>query len=320
MNIGQTIFNNLKQKFYNPNRTDKFEVLFCPYKESMWDSMQTIYETALEDSDTYTEIMPIPYFSLVADRPNKAKQEFPKFYNNFPDALNDKWDIIIFHYPYDRLNNVTRPMIVSTDLKGFCKHLVSVGYACVGDRLPSVSEVLLPGNRNSDVIITETEEQAKVCKEILKQHLPNNKTEVFGWGSAKYDCLEKKYPIPDEWLEKTEYRKVILLQTSLVPYLNNREKLTQIEQIINKYSRNNKICLMWRPHPLLEETIKAHRPSDLKKWYELTDRVASSDKDILDRTNELHRAIYMSDEMISDKSSVAILYQKTGKKLTILER
>lgn len=320
MNIGQTIFSNLKQKFYNPNRTDKFKILFCPYKESMWDSMQTIYETALEDSDTYAEIMPIPYFSLVGDRPNKAKQEFPKFCNNFPDALNDEWDIIIFHYQYDRMNNVTRPMIVSTDLKGFCKHLVIVPYACVGDRKPIENEVLMPGNRNSDVVITETEEQAIETKAIFNKHLPNNKIEVYGWGSAKYDLLDRKYPIPDEWLEKTEYRKVILLQTSLVPYLNNREKLTQIEQIINKYSRNNKVCLMWRPHPLLEETIKAHRPSDLKKWYELIDRVASSDKDILDGTNELHRAIFMSDEMISDKSSLIFLYQKTGKKLTILDR
>lgn len=311
--IGETIAKNLIER-YNPA-----SILFCPYKEEMWDSMQTIYEYFYEncEENIAVSIMPIAYYTLSNGRINDLKIEFGDYAHKFPKALKRRWDIIIFHYQYDNMNNVTRPLLYSNELKAFCKHLVLVPYAVVGGRLPELDEVLYAGTRNSDLVICETEEQAKRANELLKGQ-PNWNGECVGWGSAKYDMIELA-KIPDEWKQKAEGRKVILLQTSLTPYLKSRNKLNQIESIINSYVNNDKVCLIWRPHPLMIDTIKAHHRDELRRYQSIVETIKLSQKDIFDETPTPESAIKFADEMISDASSLIHLWNKTGKKLRVLE-
>lgn len=309
--IGETIAKNLIEKY------DPKSVLFCPYKEEMWDSMKTIYDYFTQNTDINTGLMPIAYYSLKNGKINDIKIEFDDYKQNFPMKLKDKWDIIVFHYQYDNLNNVTRPVLYSNELKAFCKHLVLVPYAVVGGRLPELDEVLYGGTRNSDLVICETEEQAKISNELLKGQ-PNWKGECVGWGSAKYDMVELAN-IPDEWKQKGEGKRIILLQTSITPYLKNRNKLSQIESIVNSYVNNNKVCLIWRPHPLMIDTITAHHREELRRYNEIVEIVKKSDKDIFDETPTPESSIRFADEMISDPSSLIFLWNKTGKKLTKLE-
>lgn len=315
---GEKIFNNLKEKYYTEGRTDKFKVLFCPYKWEMWDCMATIYGYAKRDSDTEVKIMPIPYFTLQNMKPKALKMDFIEHQKEFPNALNEKWDIIIFHYPYDNCNSLTRPLLFSSNLKCFCKHLVLTEYFVIGNRMPSVTELSCPGVRNADLIIYETEEQAEYAKKELSG---KSNAECVGWGSAKYDLLksEKSTP-PVVWEQKMRNRKVILLQTSIVPYMNNPHKLEQIEQILDKYEKNNNVCLIWRPHPLYRDTVIAYSPHNLKKFDSLVERVEKSDKDIFDYGETAELTMNLADEMISDRSSLVTLWQTTGKKLTLLER
>ena len=308
--IGETIAKNLIER-YNPA-----SILFCPYKEEMWDSMKTIYDY-FKDTDVHTGIMPIAYYSLTNGRMNDITIEFKEYSHGFPMMLKQKWDIIVFHYQYDNMNNVTRPVLYSNELKAFCKHLVLVPYAVVGGRLPELDEVLYAGTRNSDLVICETEEQAKRSNELLKGQ-PNWNGECVGWGSAKYDMVELA-EIPNEWKEKAEGRKVILLQTSLTPYLKNRNKLNQIESIVNTYAGNDKVCLIWRPHPLMIDTIKAHHKEELRRYLSIVEIMKKSKKDIFDETPAPESSIKFADEMISDASSMIFLWNKTGKKLKRLE-
>ena len=318
MTNGEKIFSNLKKKYYTEGRTDKFKILFCPYKQEMWDSMSTIYKAAKSDYDTLTEIMPIPYFTLQNVLPKNLRLDFEHHRDNFPSSLSgEKWDIIIFHYPYDKNNNITRPLILSSDLKHFCKHLVLVEYFVIGNRMPSDTELNCPGVKIADLVVYETEEQAEYAQQKLRG---KTDTECVGWGSAKYDLVTEVFSLPSDWKEKINGRKVSLLQTSIVPYLNNPHKLEQIESIISKYENNNGVCLIWRPHPLFRDTIIAHSPHNLKKFDLLVERMTKSDKDIFDNTELAERTMSIADEMISDRSSLTILWEKTGKKLTRLER
>lgn len=305
--IGETIAKNLIEK-YNPK-----SVLFCPYKEEMWDSMQTIYEY-FDDKcgdEIAVSIMPIAYYTLNNNKINDLNIEFGEYANRFPKYLKRRWDIIIFHYPYDNLNNITRPLLYSNELKAFCNHLVSVGYACVGNRLPFEQELHYGGITNSDLCIMETEEQAKEANRLM------NTDKFVGWGSAKYDMIEKA-EIPTEWEEKAEGKKVVLLQTSIVPFLQNRNKLFQIENIIKAYIKKPNVCLIWRPHPLYKDTIIAHHRSELRHFDSLVDLVKQSPKDIYDDSQTPETAIKFADEMISDPSSLVILWKTTGKKLTMI--
>lgn len=310
--IGYEIFQNLK-KMYQAER--KFKILFCPYKEDMWDSFETIYEAALLDKDTIAKIMPIPYFTLSNLLPCSAIMEFGDLSRNFPNILNDEWDVIMIHYPYDNKNNVTRPMLTSAMLKFFCKHLVFINYAVIGDRDVEPQAAGYPAYKNVELIICEKEKHAKQLKEMLGGVNPNIK--CVAWGSPKFDKLTCEYAMPKEWEKKTKGKKVILLQTSLIPFMNNPHKLEQIEEFLNKYFNDESVCIWWRPHPLLADTIIAHRPEQFEHYTNLLDKVEHS-RHILDLTSNLHRAISMTDELVSDKSSVVILYQSTGKPITML--
>lgn len=307
--IGETIAKNLIERF-NPK-----SVLFCPYKEEMWDSMQTIYES-FKKTDVETEIMPIAYYSLKNQKIIDIHIEFSNYKDNFPMLLKKKWDIIIFHYPYDNLNNVTRPVIYSNELKAFCKHLVLIGYACIGERQFCEQELLYSGTRNSDLVIAETKEQAEFANKVLEGK-PNWNGEVVGWGSPKYDLLEMAN-IPEWWKIKAEGKRVVFLQSSIVPFLQDRNKLNQIESILKSYIKNPKVCLIWRPHPLYRDTIIAHRKEELMHFIDLCNMVRTSGKDILDESQSPESAIRFADEMISDQSSLVILWKKTGKKLTMI--
>ena len=317
--IGETIAKNLIEK-YNPK-----SILFCPYKEEMWDSMHTIYE-AFKKTDVITAIMPIPYYTLKNNKIVDLKIEFTDKQENYPMMLTygdsnayggtKKWDIIIFHYPYDNLNNVTRPMIYSGVLKEFCYNLVLVHYAC-RELLPTREDVSYAGVRNSDLVIFDNEEQANEANRLLKNQFAW-RGECVGWGSAKYDLIEQ-VTIPKSWQKKAEGKRVVLLQSSIIPYLQSKNKLDQIEGIINSYVKNPKVCLIWRPHPLYEETIIAHQRGELKRFVNLKERVRNSSKDILDITSTPEISIKFADEMISDRSSLVTMWKTTGKKLTMLE-
>lgn len=296
---------------YNPE-----SVLFCPYKEEMWDCMQTVYDYFADKTNIKTGIMPIAYYTLSNNRITDLKIEFKKHAGNFPMILKGGWDIIFFHYPYDQLNNVTRPLLYSTELKAFCKHLVLLPYA-VTNRNAEPNEVVYPGIRNSDLIICETDEQATVSNRLLEGQ-PGWKGECVGWGSPKFDMIELA-EIPEVWKQKAGERRIVLLQTSLIPYLQDRNKMNQTETIIKSYMKNNKVCLVWRPHPLFKDTIIAHRREDLKRFEGLIDLVKQSPKDIFDDTKTAETCIKFADEMLSDESSLVTLWKTTGKKLTMLE-
>lgn len=318
MNIGQTIFCNLKQKYQIQGK--KFRICFCPYKEELWDSMQTVFEAAQNDKDTETTIVPLPYFSLKALVPNEVHHEFNDFYRkNFPLRLNEHWDIIVIHNPYDNRNNITRTMIFSNELKKFCDYLVYIPYFC---RMNFVSPVHinLPGIFNADLVIVDTEEAKNEYEAELKLHDPHfTEGKIVAWGSPKFDGLDRKTVAPYEWQTKTKDRKVILLQSSIVPYMSDKDKLQKIETIYNRYKNNNDVCLIWRAHPLYEQTVISHRPADLNKFLSIKQAFASSGKDILDTENDYMYSLNLADEIITDATSLIEIFKKTGKPLTIVK-
>lgn len=46
---------------------DRKEVVFLPYKASMWDSLESVWKAADEDRNTDAYVIPIPYFDRRSD-------------------------------------------------------------------------------------------------------------------------------------------------------------------------------------------------------------------------------------------------------------
>ena len=298
--IGAEIYHKLKEK-YNLK-----SILFCPYKEEMFDSMQTVYEEAMKDKEVETCLMPIPYYNLYHLMPVGLNMEFEGI--NFPDALTRRWDVIVYHYPYDGKNSITRPLIPTGVLKCFTDNLVLISYAITDREEVRENECLLTGVTNASLIVCATEGQVQKTQAVFDKYGVRD-TELVAWGSPKYD--KRKTCIPKEWEDKKRQgRKVILLQTSIVPYMQNTNKLKQIEKFVDNHSE----CILWRPHPLYTETIKSLRPFELPIFERIRDKV-----DIFDSTKDYQNAFEFCDEMYSDGSSLDILFKQTEKPLYALE-
>jgi hypothetical protein len=200
-------------------------------------------------------------------------------------------------------------------LKQFCDNLVFIGYAVVGDRDIEPQEIHLPMFKNVDLVICENAKHAYQTEMYMREQGWHGK--AVGWGNPKFDKVE--LDIGDSLKEKIDGREVIFLQTSLVPFMQNpTAKLKQIEDVIDKYFYDDSVCLWWRPHPLLEHTIKTQFPTVYEQYMNLTKKVHNS-RHIFDTSKDNHTCIEIADRMISDKSSMVVMFEKTGKPIEMLE-
>lgn len=127
------------------------EAVFLPYKASMWDSLESIWEAAEEDLECDTYVIPIPYYEKNPDgtfgKLHYEGSEYPDYvpvtyYKDYPFAERQP-DIIFIHNPYDEYNYVTsvHPFFYARNLKQYTDKLVYVLYfiVCILGLKPSPS-------------------------------------------------------------------------------------------------------------------------------------------------------------------------------------
>lgn len=151
-------------------------------------------------------------------------------------------------------------------------------------------------------------------------------------GSPKFDKVlqttKEDCELPEEWKERIAGKKVVLLNSSLGEFLkasgSRRSKdgepakagcwyFEKLQSILAEFAERDDVVLWWRPHPLLESTIRSMRSSLYQEYISMIKEFKDSGKGIFDNTEDLHRAIAWSDAMISDESSLLLLYTATGK-------
>ena len=131
----------LEEKMCIRDRYRKYEILFLPYKAAMWDSMESIYLAAVQNSKCRVSVMPVPYY-LLEDGKKTAVYEGNRFPEGLPivDAYQYKLkeerpDVIFIHNPYDGYNRVTRveEQFYSSELIKYTSHLCYVPYDVVNE-------------------------------------------------------------------------------------------------------------------------------------------------------------------------------------------
>ena len=68
------------------------------------------------------------------------------------------------------------------------------------------------------------------------------------------------------------------------------------------------ITLLWRPHPLIPNTIKSMRPVLWDKYKKIVERYRQENWGIYDDSSDMDRAIALSDGYYGDYSSIVHLY------------
>lgn len=320
----------------------KYEIVFMPYKASMWDSLESVWRAAVEDPDCEVYVVPIPYYSRNNDGSfGKAHYEGKDFPKEVPivhfdsyDLAKRRPDVIYIHNPYDDYNYVTSiaPRFYSKELKKYTDCLVYIPYFVTDDkRVLNVARYAnSPGVRNAHQVILQSDEVKAVYKRVLLDEYGNTEEiqaywdeKLVGLGSPKYDAVQihKKdnVEIPKEWEGLISDRKVVLYNThlSLLMEENCERFLPKLRAVLEYFRRRKDVVLLWRPHPLTISTAEAMNPDGLKEYLEIVKEFREGKWGIYDDTPNMERAIALSDAYYGSQSSVLPLYKSTGKPVMI---
>lgn len=333
------LLNKVKNSILYAIKDSKKEVVFLPYKASMWTSLESIWKAADEDPDCTAVVMPIPYFKIgAAHKELKMEYEGDLFPEYVPivdwktySLESAMPDAIFIHNPYDDGNRLTtvHPNYYSTNLKRCTSCLVYSPYftMCGYRRGTHEHQYINKGTINADKVIV----QSDFVKKIYESYgFCSDKLVVTG--SPKTDAvirrLNQKIDYPKGWREKLEGKKVFLLNTHLsyFPAACNASKIVGYdyaqkfcEEILEAIHSNNDCALIWRPHPLLFSHAANVCPESLIYLNDFKKRICESDRCVLDETADYIAAFHYSDAMITTYSSLLNEYFLTGKPVQIMQ-
>jgi hypothetical protein len=332
----------IESSVQNELKSEKIEMVFFPYKASMWDSLESIYLAAKADPNCNAVVVPIPSYELNPDgslgKMNYDGGDYPK---HIPVTDWHEYDIearcpdvIFIHYSYD--NNVSNysihPDYYSERLRQFCQKLIYIPYFVVG-RHGIIENYCsrLPGVLYSHHVIVESErvrqEYMKYYKNYDKQQSWNGRygkaeDKFVALGSPKFDCVistkREKCELPDEWRDLINDKKVVMYNTHMWDWLKNGEQyFKKLRHVFEIFHERDDVVLWWRPHPNTESNFRVKRPELLEKYYNVIEEYKSAGFGIYDDTADLHRAIAWSDIYYGDRSSLAVMYEAVGKQVVI---
>ncbi len=323
------------------------EVVFLPYKASMWDSLESVWKAADADPECDAYVIPIPYYDK---NPDGSFREVHYEGGLYPDYVpitkydaydfeNRKPDMIYIHNPYDERNLVTsvHPFFYSPNLKRLTNKLVYISYYILGEIEPDNEEAVkgmgrfcaVPAVVNADKVIVQSEKMRQIYINVMSETMGEDtrkiwEEKILGLGSPKVDKVldtrKESLKVPDEWLKVIEkpdgsWKKIVFYNTSVSGLLVHDEKMLQkILSVLEIFKKNqDEMTLLWRPHPLIQATIESMRPQLWNMYKEIVERYREEGWGIYDESADMDRAVALSDAYYGDASSVVQLYRKTGK-------
>lgn len=305
------------------------KIAFLPYKYSMWDCMESIWQAAREDKRCSCQVIPIPYYDRREDgslgEMHYEGECFPAEtevidYQEY-NLATERPDIVYIHNPYDEYNKVTciLPVFFMENIKKCGAVLIYVPYYIAGYC------------KELDNMLSSCRTKGAVCSDyiILQSHKLKAAYEYCGieaekllvTGSPKIDkmCALRQKDGKGKWQQNVTGKKVVLLNSGLDALLRRKDWLSYIDDIVEQVLQEKDLVLIWRPHPLLFQTIQSLKNGYLEEYQKICERIETAENGILDLSEDYTAAITSSDAMISDYSSLVLQYTFTGKPVLLLE-
>ncbi|MCW3795103.1 hypothetical protein OM416_26225 [Paenibacillus sp. LS1] len=329
----------------NELKPNKIEVVFFPYKASMWDSLESIWLAAKEDPQCDAYVVPIPYFDRIPGgelgRAHYEGDQFPDYvpildWENY-NLEEHRPDISFIHNAYDSGNVITtvHPDYYSNNLKKYTELLCYSPYFVTFDEVEK-HLALSAGLVYSDRVFVQSDRvrdgyvnaiQAYEKEQNCVGGFGKLDEKIVASGSPKFDKIINSKPddftLPDEWkklIEKSDgsWKKIVLYNTSVGPILKGNEKyIAKLRSVFNTFRNHDDIVLWWRPHPLSEATYSSMRPLLLDEYRQLINEYQLENYGIYDNTADLHRALNLSSAFYGDATSLVPMYQCMPKPLMV---
>lgn len=309
----------------------ELNIVFMPYKISMWDSLETIYESAIKDENCIVKVVPIPYYEKDID--NKYSkyvyegEHFSKHieiqdYKSFNLELEEP-DVIFIHNAYDDFNTITQvnERFFTKNLKCYTDMLVYVPYYIP---TPITGENILyniPSMQNIDKIIIASEFAEKTAI-----NMGMHRDKILTLGTPKFDSIHKNINNPyqtNEWDNIIKDKKVVLLNTGCLFFSKNIIGANLfIENMFDLGRFLEGIVIIWRPHPLTASSIRKYIPEYYQEFEKKCDLIRNKSpyvrNIILDETDDCTTALNKADILLSDYSSLVNYFMLTEKPIMFL--
>ena len=326
-----------------PNKT---EVVFLPYKASMWDSLESVWQAAMDDPQCDAVVVPIPYYEKGSGASAGTMYCEHDLYPDYVPVVS--WqeydmklrhpDVVYIHYPYDDMtqNSSVHPNFFTENIREYCDLIVYIPYYVnVDSNVPDYNGYL-PGIVNSDYVIVQSDEVRQAYTTQYNKYyithrenknLRKPEEKFIALGSPKFDKVlsseKEDFELPDDWknfIYKADgsTKKVILYNTHMFRWIEGGEHyFKKLRDIFNTFSDRDDVVLWWRPHPNTELNFRVLRPNLLDEYYRTVDEYRNIGFGIYDDTPDLHRAIVWSDAYYGDWSSLVTMYQAISKPVMI---
>ncbi len=332
------------------------EAVFLPYKASMWDSLESVWKAAEEDPDCDAYVIPIPYYDRNPDGSFKEEHyegdQYPDYvpvtwYGDY-DFEQHRPDLVFIHNPYDECNYVTsvHPFFYAKNLKQYTDKLVYIPYFILGEIDPDNTAAVkgmehfctTPAVIHADKVIVQSEDMRTIYVNVMTEFAKENGIEgmnrkyweekILGLGSPKVDKVlntrREELVIPEEWLRIIKkpdgsWKKIIFYNTTVTALLKHGEQyLENMRDVFRMfYESREDVALLWRPHPLMEATVKSMRAELWGEYEEIVRGYKNAGWGIYDDSAELERAVEICDGYYGDYSSVVSLCQESGKPMLL---
>ena len=286
-----------------------FKIAFLPYKRSMWDSMESVFEECRR-SGAAAYCVPIPYYRIIDGKIAGVDSDKDMYEKACSVSFLEQniFDFVVIHYPYDGNNKVTRmcSAFYTAELRKYGK-VVYIPYSCTNMRQLWVQ----PGIANVDYAFLSSEDAAEYFIEEWEALGVDFSGRAFGYGSPKMDAISK-IDIPHN------ERQITLVLNSLAAFLRSPFERIRLYQhhISNEIRKGHDV--IFRPHPLLRQTIKSMRPDTEETYEKFISWCWTQDRVIVDGSEYLEAALAQADYLISDPSSVLEMWMSTGREFKII--
>ena len=329
-------------------KPNEIEVVFFPYKASMWDSLESVWLAALNDPQCDAFVVPIPYYEKINQKDfGKMHYEGELYPDYVPivdwreyDAEVRNPDVVYIHYAYDDMtqNYSVHPNFFSKRLKECCETLVYIPYYVQATNDVPEYNGYLPGIVNADYVIVQSQGVRQAYIEQYSKYynahknaeqLKNPEEKFVALGSPKFDKVfsseKEDFELPEDW-KRLIYKpdgtakKIILYNNHMFAWIDGGEQyFKKLLSVFEMFSKREDVVLWWRPHPSTEQNFRALRPQMLEAYYSTVEAYRRAGFGIYDDTPELHRAIAWTDAYYGDGSSLVAMVQAAGKAVMYAE-
>lgn len=305
-----------------------YNIVFFAELGQKWDSMNSVYEAFMKRKDCNVKVVLTPIFREVQTNGQVEKNILYEDYltpmgiSFIPyeqyNIAEDAPDIAFISNPYE---SVTLPQFWPENISKHTRLVYLQYYTGIINKRESIPlDCTLPVAKHAWRIIA----QSPKIKELHQKFAYKKGGNVLVTGLPKWDEItsikENYLNMDSNWKRKLSGRKVFLWNNHFNVASTTATLLENGRKIIELFSENKDIALIWRPHPMTETIFKLYIPQYASLWEELNEVVEKSDNMVLDTNPSFKHAFQCSDALISDYSSIIAEYMMTQKPILWMKK